>query len=186
MLAAQGIALHGADDPAPHSRAECLLSQLTHWAEQHPAPTEDEKSLWKELQHLPWCPVLLEPPDPALPWPHPAPARQLTGPSQAAAELGALEATAAAVPGDNAAATDKQPHPVLRVAPKLAAPQDLAWLASAPLRLVAAGTAGRDGGKMGPELAQLLGWSTQQAIRPSVAVAQLMELGKMYPAGKVT
>jgi len=186
VLAAQSIAAHDPDDPAPHPRAELLLYQLDQWAQQHPAPTEDERDLWKELQHLPWCPVLLDPPDPALPWPHSVPARHQAGPLQAPAEQEALEGTAPAVPGELAAANEQQPEPppVLRVAPKLAAPQDLAWLASAPLRMVAAGPASGSG-KIGAELVQLLGWSQQQVLRPSVAVAQLMELGKMYPAGKV-
>jgi hypothetical protein len=72
----------------------------------------------------------------------------------------------------------QQQQPVLRIAPKLVAPAELAWLASAPLRLLA-------GHSPSAQLQQLLGWSFQQVLRRSVVVAQLMELGKMYPAGQV-
>jgi hypothetical protein len=67
---------------------------------------------------------------------------------------------------------------VLRIAPKLVAPAEFAWLASAPLRLLA-------GHVPSAALQGLLGWGQAQLLRPSVAIAQLMELGKMYPAGKV-
>jgi hypothetical protein len=67
---------------------------------------------------------------------------------------------------------------VLRIAPKLVAPAELAWLTSAPLRLLSGHTPSR-------QLQQLMGWSLRQVLRPSVAIAQLMELGRMYPAGQV-
>jgi hypothetical protein len=72
----------------------------------------------------------------------------------------------------------QQQQPVLRIAPKLVAPAELAWLTSAPLRLLAGHTPSQ-------QLQQLMGWSLRQVLRPSVVIAQLMELGKMYPAGQV-
>lgn len=64
----------------------------------------------------------------------------------------------------------------LFVAPRMVRPASDAWLASAPCRLL-------EGPQPGAALAQRLGWAGPVAA--PVAVQQLMELGALYPAGKV-
>eukprot|EP00879_Flechtneria_rotunda_P005855 GHRR01006161.1.p1 GENE.GHRR01006161.1~~GHRR01006161.1.p1 ORF type:complete len:2934 (+),score=1214.27 GHRR01006161.1:179-8980(+) len=184
VLAAKDIAIYPNDDPTPHSRAQALLQALNRWAEQHSQPTAEEAASWKALQGIAWCPVLVESPDDALPWPH-APVKWHTE-----VHAGAAATQQDVVPAAGAAV----PPAVLRMAPKMCATMRLAWLTSAPLRLVdaskgsaadALGPAADAATGFSPVLEELLGWSQQQALRASVVVAQLMELGRKYPAGQV-
>lgn len=174
VLAARSIAEHTTDDPEPHVRAQQLLLCLDDWARQHPQPDAAEVGLWRELQGITWCPVLVKPPETGLPWPHPIYEQSL-------AEL--ETAGQPAVEAAGGATEQQQQHPaqhqrVLRMPPKMVAPAEMAWLVSGPLRLLAAPGPGK-------ELAALLGWQPQQVLRPAVAMAQLMALGEMYPAGQV-
>jgi hypothetical protein len=193
LVAAESIATYAADDPTPHSRAQVLLQQLDEWAQLHPQPTAEEAALLKALQGIPWCPVLVRPPDHNLPWPHSQPvAAPAASAASASVSVGSTASEQARAAIDNADTDDssvqeptslasqqqQQQQPVLRIAPKLVAPAELAWLTSAPLRLLAGHTPSE-------QLQQLLGWSVRQVLRPPVAIAQLMELGKMYPAGQV-
>jgi hypothetical protein len=114
--------------------------------------------------------VLVDPPEEGLPWPHVHPQQQ----PQQQVLLDAAEA-------DTAAGTREQRdqlHRAWRAAPKTVAPAEMAWLVSAPLRLLAAPVPSR-------QLRQLLGWSQQQVLRPFTASMQLAQLGDKYPAGKV-
>jgi hypothetical protein len=188
LAAAESIATYATDDPTPHSRAQVLLQQLDAWAQQHPQPAAEEAALLKALQGIPWCPVLVRPPNAALPWPHHQPAAASaasvsvgsSASEQAQAADGTLHADDSTVvaPASPASQQQQQQQPVLRIAPKLVAPAELAWLTSAPLRLLAAHLPSQ-------QLQQLMGWSVRQVLRSSVAIAQLMELGKMYSAGQV-
>jgi sacsin len=183
VLAARSIAQHPADAPEPHGRAQRLLQCFDCWAQQHPQPSVAEAALWRELQSIAWCPVLLSPPDAALPWPH---KRNAAAGSEQQEQQGQQHqqqqhAADAAAGGqesvaESSAAAVQQQVQVLRMPPKMVAPADMAWLVSAPLRLLAAPA------PPSTELAQLLGWQRQQVLRPPVVIAQLVALGEAYPA----
>lgn len=169
-VAAQDVTALPLDDPLASPRAQLLLQHLDQWARQHPQPSDQEASLWKQLQTLPWCPVLVEPPEEGLPWPHVHPQQQ----QQQQTLLDAAEANTAADVGEQ----QDQPQRSWRAAPKTVAPAEMAWLVSAPLRLLAAPIPSR-------QLRELLGWSQQQVLRPFTASMQLAQLGDKYPAGTV-
>lgn len=148
VLAAESIAQYAADDFKPHHRAKAVLHHLDVWARQHPQPSEAEALLWKALQGIPWCPVMIHPPDDNLPWPHARPVIAAAPTPADEAEGDAATAGAAAVE-----------EAVMRVAPKLVAPAEMCWFASAPLRLLEA--------EVAPSLSlqQLMGWTQQQVSR---------------------
>lgn len=182
VLAAETIAAYPADDPAPHSRTAVLLQQLDLWAQQHLQLTREDSALLKQLHGIPWCPVLLTPPHPGLPWPHQRLPVHEAAQADTAAEAARGQELADSGDSRNSSlggAAEQARQPVLRIAPKLVAPAHLAWLASAPLRLLAWDR------KPSLQLQRWMGWTLQQVLRPSVAIAQLMELGKMYSAGQV-
>lgn len=199
VLAAERIAQYPSDDPTPHHRAHALLRHLNTWAEQHTQPNDEETALWRQLQGIPWCPVVTTPPNNNLPWPHAVPggsqssvgSTNATVRDNAAAggvekvSAGAVAAPAAAGGAGAGIGKEHGKHSVLRVAPKLVAPADMAWLVSAPLRLLeaettlpkaaraaaetiaaaAAGGGGSGAGEgrfPGPALQQCLGWTQQQ------------------------
>jgi sacsin len=177
VLAARSIAEHAADDATPHTRAQQLLHHLDDWARSHSEPSGVEAALWRELQGIAWCPVLLTPPERGLPWPHHIPEKQqeqeqLAAPAQPAVDHAPAE------PPPPPQQQEQQEQQVLRMPPKMVAPADMAWLASAPLRLLAAPCPSS-------ALCQLLGWTHSQVLRPAVAVAQLVQMGVLYPAGQV-
>jgi hypothetical protein len=187
LIAAQDIADRPPDDPAAHTRALLLLQRLDSWAQQHPQPAPQDAELWKRLQALPWCPVLVNPPEQGLPWPHTLPQQP---PQQQQVSLSALSSvgSAAAEPGgqtlqqqdpqQQGGQQQQQQQQVWRAAPKMVAPTEMAWLVSGPLRLLAAPRPSR-------ECQELLGWTQQQVLRPFTACVQLAQLGEMYPAGTV-
>lgn len=159
------------DDPSATRRAQLLLQHLDQWARQHPQPSDQEAALWKRLQTLPWCPVLFDPPEEGLPWPHVHPQQQQ---QQDQTLLGTAEADTAADAGEQ----QDQSQRAWRAAPKTVAPAEMAWLVSAPLRLLAAPIPSR-------QLRELLGWSQPQVLRPFTVSMQLAQLADKYPAGTV-
>lgn len=175
VITAQDIADRPPDDPAAHARALLLLQHLDSWAQAHP----ESSLLWKRLQAFPWCPVLVNPPEQGLPWPHALPQQQQM---QAITSAG----SAAAGSGDQALQQQElqyqqelQQQQVWRAAPKMVAPADMAWLVSGPLRLLAAPRPSR-------QCQELLGWTQQEVLRPFTACVQLAQLGEMYPADTVS
>jgi len=179
MIAAQDIASQPPGDPAAYARAQLLLLHLDKWARQHPEPSPEEVEHWKRLQTLPWCPVLVNPPEAGLPWPHAVPPppqhdqRQQQQPSL-------MESAAdAAVDTAQEPQQQQQQQSVWRTAPKMVAPVEMAWLVSGPLRLLAAPSPSK-------QLQVLLGWSQQQVLRPFTASMQLAQLGDKNPAGTVS
>jgi sacsin len=150
--AAEAVAAAGEGAVGAGPRAHALLRRLDAWAERSRsrAVPEGEAMLWASLAHVAWCPVLVNPPEPGLPWPHRRPAPAGGGPDDA----GALQAPLALAP------------------PRMARPVSDAWLASAPARLCA--------GRAGAPLQRLLGWA--EPLSPQLAVAQLVELARLYPA----
>lgn len=183
LIAARDIASHGApDDPAPHARAHTLLEQLDAFAmRQQSTKAEVSPQLLRELQSLAWCPVLVCPPDQGLPWPHEQPMTLQKTQQQQPQQQPQQDDTSAAEDADSALSSLMLPQlPVLRAPPNLVAPVELAWLASAQLRLLDSPRAPSDA------LAALLGWQHEQVLRPQVCTSQLMQLGQRHPAGSVT
>jgi sacsin len=163
--AAEAIAAAGEGALGAGPRAHALLRRLDAWAERSRGRPggEGEALLWSSLVHVGWCPVLVEPPEPGLPWPHHRPGAARDSAAGAGAEGDAG--------GADAAAVDAEP-PLALAPPRMVRPAAEAWLASAPARLCA--------GRAGGALRALLGW--EAPLSPQAALAQLVELARLYPA----
>jgi hypothetical protein len=169
--AAEALAAGGEAAPGASPRAHALLRRLDAWAERGKSRhvPESEEAIWSALQHVAWCPVLVSPPEPGLPWPHQPPPTQEQREGAAAADgsdSGAADRSGSA----SGAAAGTQP--LALAPPRMARPAGEAWVASAPLRLCA--------GPAGAPLCRLLGWA--RPLPAPMAVAQLVELARMYPA----